>query len=736
MVGLCESTPPFSPKSNQGECSRHSHVCEGCSSTARRNIKLCLELYCRAAVTPEKEDKRVGGWKVEKCTIFRKGESRFPILNAFISQTRKLVSGRDLCCLCVRDWTKGKWVPEGVKGPYCSSIRLYTRQCGKYLDLCNAAKALIEKNELEAFRNRVLKDQDASSSWHLDETEMKIRSILPPGWADDYKERVVIPSGAACNEASRKEGGNWVDSSEGERDLSLKPKVIFCGVKPRTITTTTSAQLKLKHLHKHLYNKLSSRYAWLNRGEFTKEGAEAIIRSHVANSRIINGDYSASTDNIRIEYVQMVLRVILETAGEAVTEEMKEIAQGIYGQWTRGSPMGNYLSFVILCLLNWSTLNVGLPEQSRPKVNEWKYPYQRGRTPSRRHLQTKEGNFFCVDDARLGGYRINGDDIAFRGNLECEQLWRYNVDKIGFVINDSKTSTSQWKVELNSTEFTLTHNKIKKTFVPGPAALFAGSWRSLKNLRKSAQIWVCTQRSAAQRLFSEEDKGDAFGKPSVCLDQLILKSVLYQKTERNEGRYQYRNLLKMRAIKDSEAVPEETRDEALATEVLKIKNEKMYLKGLENLGRRQGKLARYGSALSSSMKSIVRGLQKIGWQPRKTSRPKEGERMEFVCAIQLHERMLKNVEEEENVAKFDRWVGKLPQHIFDEALGRRSRPLIENMLLRSLQGTRALPENDVLRRLAMDTERQSRQGIGSTPSSSFIPVAARAPIKFVKAGPA
>ena len=251
------------------------------------------------------------------------------------------------------------------------------------------------------------------------------QKFVPWGWDKDVpKNRTFIPTGNSTIERSQARGGNWVRSSHHTDDAKLT--VLPCG---RTITVFGERrQSLLRPLHESLYSSLS-RFGWLKRGDFDASDVSELLKVSQPNERdFISGDYSASTDNIRTEVLKIIVGVMAEKATVLSDEELWVLRRfplyTIEGRRAeRGSPMGSYLSFPVLCIANRMSFDIACSLDSRMTA--------RDRVSKR-----------C---------KVNGDDIVFRGDRRFAYLWKVAAEMIGFVVNDDKTGISSYVAELNST---------------------------------------------------------------------------------------------------------------------------------------------------------------------------------------------------------------------------------------------------------------------------------------------
>ena len=248
--------------------------------------------------------------------------------------------------------------------------------------------------------------------------------IVPCRWdALLPKTRVYIPTTKATLETPSSKGGHWIKQSRYHNDSKLE--VMEDG---RVITIFGQRrQSVLRPLHESLYESLS-KYRWLKRGEFTPSDVSELMEVSPKHEIFISGDYTASTDNIRTEVLEIIVAELREKASLLSDEEERALLEfphySIGGRTAnRGSPMGSYLSFPILCIANRLAFEIACITD--------------GRMTHRQRVKKR--------------VRINGDDIIFRGDRTLALHWKEAARIIGFVVNDEKTGISSRVAELNST---------------------------------------------------------------------------------------------------------------------------------------------------------------------------------------------------------------------------------------------------------------------------------------------
>jgi hypothetical protein len=282
----------------------------------------------------------------------------------------------------------------------------------------------------------------------LDFCDREIASIFSPGWDKGYRQRTsgMLFSTSSCLEAGRLvggarscqgENGRFISESEltkvrrvaagwecfPDRDLRSRVTAIKDGCKLRVVSVNSYQQFALKPLHDLIYDHIS-RLPWLLRGDarpnrfrdFTFREGEVFV----------SGDYEAATDNIsNVVYKHLLSSIgrnskhvpstVWEEALARANLDLYVEGTNIRGRQVHGQLMGTFLSFPLLCLLNYLTF-------------KWSV---------RRDVPV----------------RVNGDDIVFRCTPEEGEKWFSDVSAAGLVVSRGKTLVSKRFFSLNSTMF-------------------------------------------------------------------------------------------------------------------------------------------------------------------------------------------------------------------------------------------------------------------------------------------
>nr|UYL94589.1 MAG: RNA-dependent RNA polymerase [Botourmiaviridae sp.] len=262
----------------------------------------------------------------------------------------------------------------------------------------------------------------------------EIRKIFKEGWDRNYGKRVsglVLPSNSTL-EHSKREGGGRCSNSDLLiiRDMArgrvpfprtkVRIEVIPEGVKSRIVTVSSVTQSCFKPLHEMIYSHLDKQ-GWLLRGDPKPRS----FSSFCSGKDFISGDYSSATDNIKLDLYQFVLMEILSTGQfnecfkescmtHSVSEIFSEDLNRVVTQ-KRGQLMGNFLSFPILCLINYLC-----------------YSYAGG---------------------KKSDVKINGDDIVFKGSPDLFEKWKECCKEAGLIVHIGKTMIDNRFFTINSCLF-------------------------------------------------------------------------------------------------------------------------------------------------------------------------------------------------------------------------------------------------------------------------------------------
>jgi hypothetical protein len=180
--------------------------------------------------------------------------------------------------------------------------------------------------------------------------------------------------------------------------------------------------------------------------------SETLISDILEKSReefdfYVSGDYSAATDNLKIEYTKLCFEKILTLFH--IDEEYKNILREVLYEHTivypsedpelssfeqkRGQLMGSTLSFPILCLVNLIVYWISLEDYS--------------------------GHLYEPADLPV---LVNGDDILFKSCDEHYNLWKTYAKEVGFELSIGKNYTHKDFLMINSMGFRGNLNKLQR----------------------------------------------------------------------------------------------------------------------------------------------------------------------------------------------------------------------------------------------------------------------------------
>jgi len=266
----------------------------------------------------------------------------------------------------------------------------------------------------------------------------EVPRIFRTGWDRSYRGRsnfFLLPV-SACIEAGRRRGGGRKLNRRlgflrrcalGWETLPVSPlakvNVVKEGCKARVVTVSSVDQTMLKPLHDTLYDHLAKQ-PWLLRGD-AKAGLFSEF-TEVEGETFVSGDYESATDNLSLTVYREVLRCLRSCStmvpGSVWDTALQRSSSLLYTEGTfprpqrRGQLMGNFLSFPILCLVNYLTFRFLVPRRSVP-------------------------------------VKINGDDIVFRCRSDERERWFNGVGASGLVLSKGKTLVHRQVFTLNSALF-------------------------------------------------------------------------------------------------------------------------------------------------------------------------------------------------------------------------------------------------------------------------------------------
>jgi len=210
--------------------------------------------------------------------------------------------------------------------------------------------------------------------------------------------------------------------------------VVQSSGKPRPLSKFDKEGLFLKPLHKTIYSHLSKK-KWLCRGDVTAEKLAKAGFSFSSGTVLTSGDYKSATDGLFREISRAILESLM-TNCTSVPLSVREYALAsldpmLYRnlgtprdpEWVavdtvRGQMMGSYLSFPLLCLVNFLAYR-----------------------------------WVCKDLNEFGPVLINGDDILFQSSPAFSKAWMDFVPTVGLEVEKVKTGVDSDWGSLNSTCF-------------------------------------------------------------------------------------------------------------------------------------------------------------------------------------------------------------------------------------------------------------------------------------------
>jgi len=207
----------------------------------------------------------------------------------------------------------------------------------------------------------------------LDFVKKEVGKLFPRGWlSKKWYERLVqrsCVSSGASSISSRSKGGMRYDLSHSEYLAMVEnpepsplgtfkyADVISAG-KSRGVTLQPPAMAPLRPLHAAIYSKIR-REKWLLTGPPT---SKAFRRAGFQfRESLLSGDYKSATNNLSLEVARAILSAILDGATGVPEQQRLNAMQSLdvrvrFGsdefRVMRGTMMGSYLSFPILCLYN------------------------------------------------------------------------------------------------------------------------------------------------------------------------------------------------------------------------------------------------------------------------------------------------------------------------------------------------------------------------------------------------
>jgi len=270
---------------------------------------------------------------------------------------------------------------------------------------------------------------------HMRKFKKAFAMNVPSGWDSGKEHRPYVPNGHATRSHERAAGGNWAPESFSKE---CRVELVYSSGKPRVVTLYSGFNVEvLTPLHRSLYAVLK-RKGWLLVGSPTHEKLRHLSEG-CSGETWLSFDYSSATDNIKLEYVRAMVKILKEkSVGLTSMEEQCLDVLGDLGLPSdpdtaapeSGQPMGSPMSFPLLCLINKTVVDMALAdllESGKISFKEWT------------------------------GHRllVNGDDLLTKdvssGGLVAAVVSAGS--KAGLVVNQEKTMQSPEYGEINSTVF-------------------------------------------------------------------------------------------------------------------------------------------------------------------------------------------------------------------------------------------------------------------------------------------
>lgn len=405
--------------------------------------KLCAELHpspCRVAdcpyvILPELHPDLEGVVSGETdCAqsrkLYRKARAIVKLLRA--DQRLKGIRSlpKDFVCGSLRSKVRSIFPPELTVAQELS-IKTTAKAEVQPCDACEA-RAGITLGSWEKARRQ----PQSVDPVHMEKFKRAFAMNVPSGWDSGKEQRPYVPNGHATKSHSRREGGNWAPEEFSDQ---CRVELVYSSGKPRVVTLYSGANVEvLTPLHRSLYSVLQ-RKGWLLVGSPTHDKLRH-LSDGCAGETWLSFDYSSATDNIKLEYVRAMVKILKEkSVGLTAMESRCLDVLGELGLPSddpndvmpeTGQPMGSPMSFPLLCLINKTVVDmalVDLLESGKISFKEWA-----------EHRLLVNGDDLLTKDTSSGGL------VAAVVEAGSEA---------GLVVNKEKTMQSPEYGEINSTVF-------------------------------------------------------------------------------------------------------------------------------------------------------------------------------------------------------------------------------------------------------------------------------------------
>jgi len=231
---------------------------------------------------------------------------------------------------------------------------------------------------------------------HLERFIKALSCNVETGW--NRSPYPYIPTGHATLWSTRGEGGSWAVEPFSSY---CRPELVYSAGKPRVVTLYSAHNAEvLTPLHQSLYASLQ-RKGWLLVGSPT----HVEVNSLNGGGSFVSVDYQSATDNIRADYCQAAIELLIRKAEGLSAEQIrclrvvgelriacpdKDSEDDVKGPpANHGQPMGSLISFPLLCLINKTIVDLAVADLASAGEISWEQ-FQKHR---------------CL---------INGDDLLYR----------------------------------------------------------------------------------------------------------------------------------------------------------------------------------------------------------------------------------------------------------------------------------------------------------------------------------
>jgi hypothetical protein len=288
----------------------------------------------------------------------------------------------------------------------------------------------------------------------------RVEKEFPIGWDSGFDDALSNSTIGVKSFLEKKRGGersarefirkafrreSWCAHVKTEEFLAIPEErrvaVVKENGKSRLVTMASAYQHRFKPFSQIFYNFLS-RKPWLLRGEAKASSFKDFVR--VSGEKFVSGDYESATDNFNKEHSIELLKAVLSRCThvpQALKDAMVQslsvssiVHDGIRYVLESGQLMGDFLSFPLLCLMNFVAFKYAIP----------------------RHCPL----------------RINGDDIAFRAREAEIKRWFEAVSDSGLTVHRGKTDVHPSRFSLNSSLFFAGRKNVVSGVFVRPKAMF------------------------------------------------------------------------------------------------------------------------------------------------------------------------------------------------------------------------------------------------------------------------